>query len=227
MLEHADGSVTLRQWVDVVRRARLGRTPKAVALMLATYADNDGRHVFPGVARLAVDCELTYNVVQTALQRLRQAGLIDVVRKASRPGQADEYRLILAADVLDRIDVLTPGQHAGTASELAARRRGRYRPAAPSRPAEPAQPLPPTAWGADHDGRCDLHTGAWGAGHSPSYRPGPHGGGPSVPPAPHGDRHLHPTVTGTCTPRRHHPPSTDRTTPPTIPPLMLFVRTSR
>ncbi|WP_426502581.1 hypothetical protein ACPPVO_33715 [Dactylosporangium sp. McL0621] len=55
MLEHADASITLRQWLDVVRRARLGRTPKAVALMLATYADNDGRRVFPSVTRLAVD----------------------------------------------------------------------------------------------------------------------------------------------------------------------------
>jgi hypothetical protein len=128
MAEAVDQPITLRQWVDVMRRARLGRTTKAVALMLATYADNDGTRVFPGVARLSVDCELTYNVVQGALKALRDAGLIQVVRRAARRGRADEYCLILAPDVLDRVDVLTPAQVGTAAVALADRRRGRYRP---------------------------------------------------------------------------------------------------
>ncbi|WP_426502915.1 helix-turn-helix domain-containing protein [Dactylosporangium sp. McL0621] len=204
MLEHADASITLRQWLDVVRRARLGRTPKAVALMLATYADNDGRRVFPGVARLAVDCELTYNVIQTALQRLRQAGLIEVVRKASRPGHADEYRLSLAVDVLDRIDVLTPAQLASTAAELAARRRGRHRPPASAGPDDHATPLPPAAPGAGHDRDRDLHPGACGADGAALGAPAPHGVASAAPPAPHGDRHLHPTASPPTTHGPNH-----------------------
>src|ERR1051326_2391165 len=97
----ADEPLTLRQWTDIVRRARLGRTVKSVALMLATYADADGTRVFPGVARVAVDCELSYNVVKASLGDLRTAGLIALVRRAGRAGQADEYRLTIAEDLLE------------------------------------------------------------------------------------------------------------------------------
>lgn len=106
-----DEPLTLRQWTDVVRRCRLGRTAKAVALVLATYADSDGTRVFPGLARIAVDAEVSYNVAQTALTKLRKVGLVEQVGYgARRRGSANEYRLILAPDLLDRVDVLTPAQ---------------------------------------------------------------------------------------------------------------------
>ncbi|MEV6924033.1 helix-turn-helix domain-containing protein [Dactylosporangium sp. NPDC051485] len=199
MAEPADESVTLRQWTDVVRRARLGRTVKAVALTLATYADNDGTRVYPGVARLAVDCELTYNVVQGALAALRAAGLIALVRRSSRRGQADEYRLILAADVLDRVEVLTPTQVAGAASTLAERRRGRHRPAPAVEevgqvPEEVLVDLHPTKPGAAQPDERNLHPGASGAGCAASAAAAPHGIGREASAAPHGDVQLQPTA---------------------------------
>jgi hypothetical protein len=111
-------------WVDVVRRARLGRTTKGVALLLATYADNDGSRVFPGVATASVAAEVDYKTAKRAIADLVKAGLLEVVGDRTRKaGSATEYRLVLAEDVLERIDVLTPA-----AFELeAARRRGANR----------------------------------------------------------------------------------------------------
>ncbi len=211
MAEPADESVTLRQWTDVVRRARLGRTVKAVALTLATYADNDGTRVFPGVARLAVDCELTYNVVQSALSTLRAAGLITVVRRGSRRGQADEYRLILATDILDRVEVLTPTQVADAASKLAERRRGRHRPARAAAPTDAAPDethdnLHPAAPGAAGPDGQSLHHGPLGAGGASPAVAAPHGVSDEPAPAPHGGVHLHHTA---LPPTTHGPNHTD------------------
>ncbi len=104
-----DYGAKVNEWVDVVRRARLGRTVKAVAMVTASYANADGTRVFPGIARLAVQCEIDYRTAQRALAVLRKAGLIEVVRRgARRSGKADEYRLILAADLLERCHVPTP-----------------------------------------------------------------------------------------------------------------------
>ncbi|MFG2042257.1 helix-turn-helix domain-containing protein [Dactylosporangium sp. NPDC048998] len=210
MAEPVDQSVTLRQWIDVVRRARLGRTAKSVALMLATYADNDGSRVFPGVARLAVDCELTYNVIQNTLKVLREAGLIEVVRRAARRGQADEYRLILAADVLDRIEVLSPARVADAAAKLAAQRRGRYRPAvsaARAAPPEPDRALHPAAPGADRSTGLGLDPGTLGAADEGRQTAAPHGDGRTQWAAPHGDVHLHPAASPPTTHGPNHNPN--------------------
>ena len=110
--------MTLRQWTDVVKRARLGRTVTLVALTLATYADSDGTRVFPGNARLAVDCELTYNVVQAAMATLRRAGLIELVKRAGRRGTANEYRLTLHPDLLERVEVLSPAAVVAAAAHI-------------------------------------------------------------------------------------------------------------
>nr|WP_271189789.1 helix-turn-helix domain-containing protein [Dactylosporangium matsuzakiense] len=192
--------LTLRSWIEVVRRARLGRTTKAVALMMATYADSDGTRVFPGVARLAVDCELTYNVVQTSLRKLRAAGLIEVVRQASRRGYADEYRLILADDLPDRLEVLDPGQVSAAAAALAGRRRGRYRPAAGAAGGDVAGDVPrdgvlhATAAGAGGVDHAGLRTTPCGAGAGTAAGPAPHGVDGLVAAAPHPDVHLHPAA---------------------------------
>lgn len=95
-------------WLDVVRRARLGRTTKAVAVMLATYADRDGTHIFPGLPRIAVACEIGYNTAQKCLTELRDLGFIERVYRASQPGRADDYQLILDEGVAERVP--TPAQ---------------------------------------------------------------------------------------------------------------------
>ena len=105
----ADEGAAVNEWVNVLRRARLGPTVTAVALMIATYADPDGTRVYPGIARLAVQCELDYRTVRRAVAALRAAGLIEMVRRgARRSGRSDEYRLILAGDLLERCDVPAP-----------------------------------------------------------------------------------------------------------------------
>lgn len=129
-------------WLSVVRRARLGRTVKAVAFAVAGYANNDGTKVFPGIARLSVECELSAKVVKEAMSKLREAGLLEVVRPARRPGEANECRLVLAEGLLDRVDVPTPAAHEMAIRHVSASIRGRYKP----------KHLQGTAFPADGDG---------------------------------------------------------------------------
>lgn len=117
--------ITLRQWTDVVRRARLGPTQKVVAMMLANYADADGSRVYPGIARLVFECELTYSTIKTALRELRRVGLIE---KVGRRGDADEYRLILHEDLLERVTVPTPAAVNVELARIRERYRGAHRP---------------------------------------------------------------------------------------------------
>lgn len=119
-------STFLNDWVSVVRRARLGRTVKSVAFALALYANPDGRKVYPGVARLAVECELGSKVIKQSLKALRDAGLIEVVRPAARAGESSEYRLMFADDLLERIEVPTPGMHTLAIRDVSDSIRGRY-----------------------------------------------------------------------------------------------------
>lgn len=96
-------------WIDIVRRARLGRTTKGVAFLLATFADNDGSRVFPGVATVSVAAEIDYKTAKRAIAELVKAGLLERIESPGRVrGSATVYRLILAEDLLDRIEVLTP-----------------------------------------------------------------------------------------------------------------------
>lgn len=115
----------LTQWTSVVRRIRLGRTVKAVAVMLTVYADPDGSRVYPGVARLSYECELSYTVVKGALRTLRSLGLIV---KVGRRGDADEYRLILHEDLLERVNVPTPSQVTAEVEKIRAAWKGTYQP---------------------------------------------------------------------------------------------------
>src|SRR6185369_8977734 len=120
-------SATVREWTDVVRRTRLGRTTKAVALTLATYADADGTRVFPGIARLSFDCELGYNVVQQCLSRLREFKLITLVRSGSVRGASDEYRLTVPEDLDEHVPLPSPTQAKKEIEAIRERRRGKYR----------------------------------------------------------------------------------------------------
>jgi hypothetical protein len=122
-------SVSVREWTDVVRRARLGRTTKHIAWTLATFADfADGSRVYPGLATLAVAAEVDYKTAKRAVAALLAAGLIETVK--AHPGvrnRGTEYRLILSDELLERVDVLSPAQFSKAAEstrEANARRRG-------------------------------------------------------------------------------------------------------
>lgn len=97
-------------WIDVVRRTRLPRITKGIAFLLATYADNDGSRVFPGLATIAVAAGVNYKSAKTAVKQLVDAGLLERVSSLRRRGSASEYRLILAEDLMERAEVLTPAQ---------------------------------------------------------------------------------------------------------------------
>lgn len=115
----------VRTWVRTVRRIRLGRTVKEVAIMLATYADPDGSRVHPGVARLSYECELSYTSVKSALRALRKYGLIV---KVGKKGDADDYHLILHEDLLERVDVPTPSQADAEIHRIRMAWKGTYSP---------------------------------------------------------------------------------------------------
>lgn len=119
-----DLAATVTDWLDLVRRARLGSTVKLVAFYLAGRANNDGTRIFPGIARAAIECEVSSAVVRRALKTLRDVQLIEVVRRGNRrAGKSDEYRLIIGVDVLDLVDVPTPDEHQGTILTLRDRER--------------------------------------------------------------------------------------------------------
>jgi len=116
-----DPGADVNTWLNVVRRSRLARTTKYVALLLATYASPDGSNIYPGVARLAIQSGYAYKTVQVELQRLRAVGLIQAMpRRGMRRGWSTRYRLILSADLLDKVDVPMPATEDAAVEQLTA-----------------------------------------------------------------------------------------------------------
>lgn len=114
----------VREWTDFVRRARLGRTVKGVALLLATFADSDGSRVFPGIARIAVTAEVDYTTAKRALGTLVKAGLLERVRsRTGKNGRSDEYRLCFAEEGLRWMKVLSPDELTAEIEAIRAKNR--------------------------------------------------------------------------------------------------------
>jgi hypothetical protein len=172
----ADGVKDVRpvgryEWEQIVRRARLtgairgssrtgkngkatrgglsAATVKAVAFAYASYADDKGREVRPGDATIAVGLECGLKTVRAVKALLLELGLMQTVRAASR-GRAEEYRLTLPADLLERLEVLTPGQFEMAAHGVRSAARGRRGTPTPVEPEE-------LGWSAGHP-----QQGAWG-----------------------------------------------------------------
>jgi hypothetical protein len=127
---------TVREWTDILARIRFGKVRaggknitgaaiKLVAGRLASYADGNGTRVRPGVARIAVDMEMDARTVKTAMAYLRSIGLLELVRPGGRRG-ADQYRLTLPVDLLDRDDltVWSPTEQRNEIERLSDARRG-------------------------------------------------------------------------------------------------------
>lgn len=162
-MQDEDHGATVRAWTDVIRRAQFdkvipgthpgrfvkGSTVKAVAVVIASYADANGRRVFPGVARLAADLQIGYRVAGRCVVGLRELGLIERVRRAVRRGarsereQTDEYRLTLPPDLLERLTLPTPSDF----REIVARVARPHRPMSEARLDSPVQ--------AAHSARSD------------------------------------------------------------------------
>lgn len=99
------------EWEGTVRRLALPRGVKLVAATMAQYASPDGTKVRPGRERVAEETGYSLKQVDRHLQVLRDLGLLKRVRLGSRNGRralADEYRLVIPEDILDRVDLVKP-----------------------------------------------------------------------------------------------------------------------
>jgi len=94
------------EWERVIKALPLPSSAKHVALNAATYADAKGGEVFPGNERTVADTGLSLATVKRAYRLLRDVGLLVRVVEGSRMGRrgiADEYRLAIPDDVLERV----------------------------------------------------------------------------------------------------------------------------
>lgn len=108
---HASGRY---DWERIVRRYPLPPVPKLVAFVLATYADQDGSRIYPGVARLAAVTGLSQRSVKSALGVLRGVGLINRIVSGGHRGArafADEYALTIPEDLMEAAVLLPPDEN--------------------------------------------------------------------------------------------------------------------
>lgn len=99
-------------WERWIKRLPLTRHDKFAALMLATYADEDGTRVFPGTEELTAVMGVSMATIKRQLSTLRELGLIELVSRANRyQGLADEYRLTVPKDVAATPGLLAPDEH--------------------------------------------------------------------------------------------------------------------
>lgn len=100
------------EWERVVRRVQTHSTTKYLALVMATYADQDGSRIRPGVERLALVMCVSEKTVKRAFAELRALGLVERTKQGNRHrGLADEYRLTVPSTLLDE-PMLNPDETA-------------------------------------------------------------------------------------------------------------------
>jgi len=96
-----------------MRRCRLSPMTKYVGFALAQYANTDGTNAFPSVAKLALVTGLAERTIRKGLTDLRGLGLIVRDRKGGMRGTqsySDLHHLAIPADLLERVELLTPGE---------------------------------------------------------------------------------------------------------------------
>jgi hypothetical protein len=99
------------EWERVWRRVVADPAIKLVGWTAASWAEPDGTRIFPGARLLAATTGLSETTVKNALAVIRQSGLIWRYVEGSKHGRgglADEYRLTIPDDILDRVPMLTP-----------------------------------------------------------------------------------------------------------------------
>lgn len=100
------------EWERIVRRIRMTKPLKLAALVLATYADPDGSRVRPGIEVLAAVTGDSEKNARRILSMLREMQLVEqVARGGGRGGRgkASEFRLTVPTDLLERFELLGPG----------------------------------------------------------------------------------------------------------------------
>lgn len=154
MTESKLPNVSVRDWKDLISRARIGKMRTGFGKAIAEYATYEtGRDVHPGVARLSVECEMAPATVEDELKWYVWVGLLEVVRVGGYRRGPTEYRLIIGPHVGERITVLSPAEYERTIRALNDSRGGTKKKKQPGAapgavtPAVTAQP--PAAPGAD------------------------------------------------------------------------------
>lgn len=123
--EAPDPGVKLGAWNAFVRRARMTTRQKLAALIVGSYADNDGTGIVAGVARLAVDMEASHRTARRYLAWLREIGLIELTAVGNRrKKKADEYRLIIGPHLGEHIDVPDPTKYKAMCKDVSDAHQG-------------------------------------------------------------------------------------------------------
>jgi hypothetical protein len=110
------------EWERLVRRARLPKPVKLLALVLATYADPDGSRVRPGLPVLsAVTGDSERHVSRLLTTLTDELGLLELVARGGGrggKGRASVYRLTVPVDLLERIPLLMPNDQLPVSEDI-------------------------------------------------------------------------------------------------------------
>jgi hypothetical protein len=101
------------EWERVIRRADLPLGTKGIALLLATWADEDGTNVRPGEERLARVSGINPRNARRHVTKLRSLGLLILVSRADRFRKlADMHRLAVPVteDGIAALGLLDPNE---------------------------------------------------------------------------------------------------------------------
>ena len=79
---------------------------KIVALKLADVAREDGTRIYPAIATVAAEAELSERQVQRVMEEFRKEGLLVVVRKGGGRNRPTEYRFDM--EVIERLPSAKP-----------------------------------------------------------------------------------------------------------------------
>ena len=86
-------------WTRLIRDIEITPAYRFVALVLAAYADSEGRNVRPTQAKLVGLTGQSAKTVQNALARLQALGLLHLNHRPTGPGDAAVYHLVLPLDL--------------------------------------------------------------------------------------------------------------------------------
>lgn len=98
-----------------------GAVFKAVALVFAAHADEDGTSIRPGDMRVAILAEVHPRTVKVVRERLIEMGLL---RQTGRYRHTPMYQLTLPDDVAEMVPVLTPTEVVEAAKAMRSKARG-------------------------------------------------------------------------------------------------------
>lgn len=90
-------------WMVYIRRSDLAQQIKAVAFVLATYADSDGSNACVGQKRLADEAICDERYARDSLDALELLGLIEVTKRGRSAGEANTYQLTMPGASLPAI----------------------------------------------------------------------------------------------------------------------------